>query len=331
MNNASPAQAYAPDFFIIGAMKSGTSTLHAMLDCHPGAFLPRGEAFYFDLDDFAQHPDFYPYDGGRWQPMDFAGQQARYAAWYRALFAQAQPGQLCGEDSTTYLPSRRAAPRIAALRPDAKILVMLREPVARTYSQYWHLLRHGQAHHDFETMLRLYPQQLLQRSQYLAQLEYWAQHFPREQIRVLLLEQLRADPQRELAGVLEFLGLPGPVPAAAPQVHANRGVVPRWPTLQRWRNRLLWRRDMRMFMARLPWIARPPRHWSEGPVGAVLDTWHRRYNRPRRRPPPLRDSTRALLREALHQDNAALDAHWQLDTARWWAPPDSPSPNPSPR
>ena len=111
-----------PDFMLIGAMKSGTTTLHAYLSRHPGLFLctPKEPGFFSRDERYARGLD-----------------------WYRELFTDAQPEQLCGEASTCY--SRwphfeNAAPRIAADVPGAKLLYITRDPVERAYSHYRHLM-----------------------------------------------------------------------------------------------------------------------------------------------------------------------------------------------
>ena len=55
-----------PDFIIVGAMKSGTTTLHDMLNTHPDVFIPKGELHFFDHDDIFQHPNFNIYKKSFW-------------------------------------------------------------------------------------------------------------------------------------------------------------------------------------------------------------------------------------------------------------------------
>lgn len=233
-------------------MKSGTTTLHRLLDGCADVFLPRDEVFYFDLDDAFQHPDFLN-DGNA---PDFEGENERYLARYRALFADAPEGACLGEDSTSYLPSRQAAPRIRALRPDARILALLRHPTERTLSHYWHLVRTGRATLGLEETLhqagfrgggwddnaknRARPHAtLLQRSLYLPQVEHWLRHFPAEQVHFEIFEEFVDDPAAGLQRVRRFLELPE---ATSRQPPRTRFGATRWPRslgLRLLQNRLL--------------------------------------------------------------------------------------------
>lgn len=308
---------WMPDFFIAGAMKCGTSTLHVMLEKHPRIYIPRGELFFFDVDDMLEHPDFFAFNHGHWTDRDFDARLADYTEWYRRFFDHAAPGQLVGEDSTTYLASARAPVRIAKFNPDAKIIVMLRDPASRAYSNYWHLLRYGRVFHDFEDSLRLQPEALIARSLYRRQLENWLTTFPRDQLHIVLLEELVADPATTTSEVCRFLGLAEPLPRAALSLHWNRGDTPRFPRVQMLRNRLMWRRDTRMFLPRLP----DPPDDVQAPLREIsrfVDRVHRKLNPLQRTAPPMRPATRSFLNRYFQRENRGLDEIVGKDLERWW-------------
>lgn len=308
---------WMPDFFIVGAMKCGTTTLHAMLERHPGIFVAPGEVFFFDIDDFLEHPDFFAWDGAAWHTYDFERRFEEYLPWYGRHFAGAQPGQLIGEDSTTYLASELAAARIARFNPDARIIAMLRDPATRTYSNYWHLLRNGRLLHGFEDSLRLQPESLVGRSLYKVQLERYLRHFPRNQVHVILLEELTADPAGVLRECCGFLGLPAAVPEDALALHRNPGSTPRSLRVQVWRNRLLWRREAVRYLHRLPGWQPPAPGWRDAPL-RLLDRVHRRLNHRRGPPPPMRAPTRRFLNALFRRENQGLDTLIGKDLDRWW-------------
>ncbi len=104
-----------PDAVILGAMKSGTTSLHNYLVQHPGVIEPlRKEVHYFDVN------------------------LERGERWYRAHFGrEGEPG--LNLDSSPYYLFHPAVPRrLHDLLPDAKLVVLLRDPVRRAYSHYWH-------------------------------------------------------------------------------------------------------------------------------------------------------------------------------------------------
>lgn len=312
-------QARLPDFIIGGAMKCGTSTLHQMLGDLPGVFIPDPEIYFFSIDDVEQHPEFFVGPDGAWVERDFDRHREAYLAWYRDFFAAAPPASLIGEDSTSYLASARCARRIRALLPDVKLVFLLRDPAARTYSHYWHLLRTGRATEDFEGTLRHAPGTLYQRSQYRDQAERYLRTFPREQVKFVLFEELVARPAEVLRDVIGFIGLAQPemTPSVA---HRNPARVPRSVRAQIWRNRLFRDRVANRFRGHLPGTQAPtgPR---EQAVRGRFARWNLRSDR---RPPPMRAETHRFLNAYFRRENAGLsDLIGQDVESRWYRDPAS--------
>ena len=119
-----------PDFFIVGNPKSGTTALYEMLRGHPQIFLPELKEPWFFASDM--RPRFQPPRSA--PPFETLED-------YLTLFDAATPGQRIGEASTAYLWSSTAAARIAELRPDARIIAILREPASFLRSLHMQLLR----------------------------------------------------------------------------------------------------------------------------------------------------------------------------------------------
>lgn len=291
-----------PSFIIGGAAKSGTTTLHHLLDQLPGIFIPPDELYLFAIDDIEQHPDFFVGPDGSWVTRDFDANRAEYLEWYGSWYRSAPEGALLGEDSTSYLASNGAAQRIRRELPDVKLIFLLRDPAMRTYSQYWHDLRVGRAVEKFEGTLRHAPGTLIQRSLYREQVARYVDRFPARQLKFLLFEDLVADPLVVLREVLAFLELdvPGDLRATA---HRNPARVPRSVTLQLWRNRLVRDRVASRFLGHLP--------GSSAPTGMgerlVRGRWARLMFRHDRRPPPMRPSTHRFLDHLFAHENDGLD------------------------
>jgi hypothetical protein len=306
-----------PDFIIAGAMKSGTTSLHRILASDPRIYVPAREIFFFDMDDLLEHPDFAFRDGDRWLTQRYSPSDAHTVEWYSSFFAAATEGQWIGEDSTTYLASAKAGERIASFLPEAKVIVLLRDPAGRTYSHYWHLLRTGRATLSFEDTLRLAPGTLLQRSLYKPQVERFRGVFGRERLLILLFEEFVADMEAHVRHVYELLGIPDPSRAATASSHANPALVPRWPGAQLW-----WNLVHRRFLAG----ARYSRHLpnaSAAPQGPRLirlaDRVFRTINPALpRRPPPMRPATRRMLNEYFAVQNEGLDKLVDKDLAQYW-------------
>jgi len=207
-----------PDFFIAGHQKCGTTALYLMLSAHPQIFMPREvkEPWFFARE---LRPGSLS-DGG---PPRHARPET--LEQYVALFADAAPGQLVGEASPQYIRSQTAAGEIAALRPDARIVAILREPAGFLRSLHLQLVAtHIESERDFARAIALEPQrregkQVPRRSisppsllysdhvRYAQQLEWLHDAFPREQVLVLIYDDFRADNEGTVREVLRFLAL----------------------------------------------------------------------------------------------------------------------------
>ena len=177
----------APDYIGIGAMKSGTTWWAALLAAHPSV-LPSGEkeVHFFD----------------RFFGMEFTDDDRDE---YYALFAR-PPGTFSGEWTPRYMLDFWTPALLRRAVPDAKLLVMLRDPIERYASGLTHDVKR----------FRREPARLAQdhfvRGLYHQQLSRTLEHFPREQLLVLQFERCVRDPASELARTHRFLGLDDSVP-----------------------------------------------------------------------------------------------------------------------
>lgn len=177
-----------PDFIIVGAMKCGTTTLASQLRAQPGIFMttPKEPNFFSDDAVFAQ------------------GQ-----SWYEQLFANAAPGDICGEASTHYtkLPTLpQALPRLLATGARPKIIYMIRNPVERAVSQYIHEWSTGKMGHDISAAFDNHPR-LIDYSRYGFQIAPWVEAFGAGAVHLASLEEMERTPQQVLEQVCAFLGL----------------------------------------------------------------------------------------------------------------------------
>jgi hypothetical protein len=224
---AEPLAARAPDFFVVGHQKSGTTALYEMLRLHPQVFLP-----------VAKEPQFLASDlrGSRLRssstPPGESGLPRTLEA-YLALFAAAREDQRIGDPSPQYLRSGAAARNIAELRPDAQIVAILREPADFVRSFHHQLLISSQENEpDLRKAVALeasrregsnipslchQPRALLyaEHVRYVEQLRRFHDVFPREQVLVLLYDDFRRDNLETLREILVFLGL-DPLPSVKP-------------------------------------------------------------------------------------------------------------------
>jgi Sulfotransferase family len=218
---SSPASAQrqrVPDFFIVGHHKCGTTALYAMLGRHPEIYLPLLKEPRFFATDLS-----YPNPPERKLVPESLEE-------YLALFDGAAPGQLTGDGSPMYLWSREAAGNIAAVRPEARMIAILREPASFLHSLHNHwLLHHIEPEKDLRTAISLeqarregrdpsggsfWPQALLYSDhvRYVEQLRRYEDAFPKEQLLVLVYDDFRRDNEATVRRVLGFLGVDDTLP-----------------------------------------------------------------------------------------------------------------------
>lgn len=219
-----------PDFLIAGVPKAGTTSLHAALTRHPQLFLPTVKEPKFFLSDgrppTAGGPgDVQTYQEHIWRPDD-----------YEALFDAAPPGVRRGEATPFYLYDLRAHERIKRLIPDARLIILLRDPVDRAHSNWTHLWNAGlEPEADFVAACRAEPQRraagwaafwhYVGLGRYGHQLRHLYQHFPREQVLLLRYRDLTRAPAATLDRVCAFLGVDTGLCTEIPRENVNRHVV----------------------------------------------------------------------------------------------------------
>ena len=246
-------------------MKSGTTTLHALLDSHPQIFIPAHEIHYFCIDDFLAHAPILSRSSKQWMWNRYRDEPtSEERKWYASFFEDAKPGQLVGEDSTQYLFSALAPERIRKILPDVKMIFLLRNPVDRAWSQYLHIMRSGRAMWDFEKMLEIQPATLLFQGLYKEHLTRWYSYFNPNNIKIILFEDLVGNAEHVLVEICKFIGLDADIGKFdLTSKHFNKARCPKRESVQLWRNRLLQGVDRRIASEHFP-RKLDPRDWGDG-------------------------------------------------------------------
>lgn len=211
-----------PDFYIIGAAKCGTTALYEYLSAHPSVFMPKLKEPHFFARDF---PSL---------------RRAHTSNEYLSLFAGAASGAITGEASVWYLYSEVAVHEIIRVRPDAKFVVMLRNPVEVVQSLHaQQLVVFVEDIPDFETAWRAQSRRACGEDiplhcsepthleygrvcRFADQLERLFRTVPKNQVLVLIYEHFFADPASQYQQVLQFLGLPFDGRTSFGRINANQ-------------------------------------------------------------------------------------------------------------
>ena len=215
----------APDFFVVGHPKSGTTALHNALRRHPEIFMPREKEPWYLASEV------------RGQTARPHGHTPATMEEYLGLFAGARADQRIGEASPVYLWSRTAAAAIAELREDARIIAILREPASFLRSLHMQFVQnYTENQNDFRTAIELederragrrlppnayWPGAVLysEHVRYVEQLRRYEERFPSDQIMVLIYDDFRADNEGTLGNVLRFIGVDETAAAIVPEVN----------------------------------------------------------------------------------------------------------------
>jgi hypothetical protein len=318
--SASSTGGRVPDFFIVGHGKCGTTALYRMLIEHPQIHMPVKEPRFFAPDRRTRY--WRPPSSRRKHPTTFDG--------YLSLFAGAGPDQRVGEASPTYLRSSLAAANIAAVRPDARIVAILREPASLLRSVHLQALRnYDETEKDFRKAMALEQDRRQGRSiprfsqfpavlqyselvRFVEQLRRYQAVFAPENVLVLIYDDFRADNEGTVRRVLRFLEVDDSLPV--PTVELESLHHPRYVLLDQLMRALS--------IARRTKVGAPvvraanaltPRRLHES--DALADAWrHVRYADP---PPPDEEFMLELRRRFKPEVEAASD-YLDRDLVRLW-------------
>jgi len=276
-----------PDFIIAGAQKCGTTFLNTCLRLHSSIYIPRKpqELHFFDLDE--------NYRRG----MD----------WYISHFENAEQNARIGQTSPLYIYEPKAAHRISKALPSVGLIFILRNPVDRAYSHYWHNIQKGRETLSFEAALRREPSRIakdfenrrhfsyIDRGRYAQQLERYLRLFPFEQLLVLLSEDMKRNPVAAINDCCDFLNVEPEGELIMDRLPARRINAARLPRSRR-----------------LQQLTYPLRKHFGLLVRAIdqINLMAANY-------PPMRPETRESLQSIFRDENRRLASLFDIDLSCW--------------
>lgn len=278
------------DFMIIGAGKSGTTSLYGYLLRHPGVFLPElKEPEFFSRSEVYQ----------------------RGMQWYASLFGDAPPGVLRGEASTTYSrwPHTLDAPQLIQEHTTTrKFIYLVREPVARAYSHYRHHMR-GKVTMTFEEALQR-DEIYFDCGDYMMQIDRYLRYFEAGDLLVIQNEHLQKEPQDTLAKVQSFLGLEERDLTAAGEERRNLGE-------DDYALRYKAKRLMQSLPGAMALKSRIPQSWRTAVFDRLRRTRFAAQVREENQPSPLLPETKKALSARYEPSVRRLEAFLQRDLSHW--------------
>ena len=213
------------DFMIVGAQKSGTTTIYDFLAKHPNVFVPEvKEIRYFCYDEFHQKGERY----------------------FDTYFSLAGESRLWGIAYAHQLYFANTAKRVHDYNKNLKLIAVLRNPIERAYSAYWFARRNQLEPCDtFEEALGLEQRRkdgsftekaeltYLSHGHYYEQLSAYLGFFDKSQLHVIVTDDLKGKPARVYGDLLDFLGLPSATLESSVDFHSNTSGWPRFAVLHK--------------------------------------------------------------------------------------------------
>lgn len=275
------------NFIGVGAQKCASSWVHRVLDEHPQTCLSEPKEL-----------DYFSYFYGRGHD------------WYERHFGNPREALAIGDNSPSYFVHPLAPARARRYNPGMKIVVALRDPIERAYSNHLHMVREGFLSGQdlsFERALQR-NEMYVEQSRYAKHLRLWLDCFPVTQVHVLLQEDVAESPEREVRRLYGFLGLEADFLASGARERANVSAVPRNPAA-------------RESMRRLGRFARRIGLGSGVDALKQIPAMRRLQERGqvplRDLVPPMANATRAMLRELLADEVEQLRAILRREVLPW--------------
>jgi len=304
----------APNFFLVGAPQAGTTSLYAVLDQHPSVFMcPIKEPCFFApevADVTPRARQLYDADAAALRryldgPLTTKRAHGLVLDWddYRSLFRHLRGETAIGEASVAYLASPAAAAAIRARLPDARIVMMLRNPVDRLFSRYLAARSHGErdafrgwlARIGAEDAARSTPGGSIWPGRYAVHLRRFLDVFPEERVRVFVYDDYVRAPRETLRELFAFLDVDPHVPVDVSERH-NVTLAPRWPRLHQ----------------RVRPVARAAARMMSGPVLDRMRSW---YLAPRQSVPTREERAAGI--DVYRDDIRELESLLGRDLSSW--------------
>jgi hypothetical protein len=290
----------SPDFMIIGAAKSGTTSLANDLARHPGIFITD-----------PKEPEFFCRDEN----------YARGIEWYESLYDSALPEQIKGEASphyTDYPAMPETAPRLASAYPHLKLVYIVRNPIERAYSGWLQKLKNQDrwggdldVPRRFSEAIRTYSP-LIDMGDYELQIKRVLEYFPREQLRVFLFEDYMHDRGAMIRDLGAFIGF-DPEPLLAFDAKRSNASSDHFETQAK--DRMVAR------VKQVPGVdfARQfiPRKIRKGAIDAVIQTSLGRRAVQQAEPDPMSNEDAAFLAERYQSSTDWLEGYLGRSLSAW--------------
>jgi hypothetical protein len=290
-----------PNFLILGAPRSGTTYLHRCLEEHPDVYMARlsysGDINFFNPNSEISAIRYYD----------------RGIAWYEGLFDGRRHETAVGEKTAHYFADPEVPARIFAHIPEAKLVVVIRNPVERAYSNFWYSrgkLPSGldfieACHSPAGRKLRL-----LESGLYYQHLQRFLEFFPRDRIHIIVHDFLRSDPRAQLARLFDFLGVDSTFIPSSIDCRINGAIG---PGTNIYRIRAAGHHVKQHYRRAFRMLKKLPTSWFEQYLGRRMSQISSNAGYP-----PMALADRRRLEAFFDEDNLEIGRHLSIDLQSMW-------------
>jgi len=300
-----------PNFFFIGGMRCGSTSLNLMLEQHPEIYMSQIKEPYYYLAQAYRNKDNPTQEDLEFLAKFEKGGKYRMNETYQSLFQDVGGAKIVGE-SSHYLYRGETAIAISRDCPNARILVSLRDPVERLFSEYLLFLRTGRENGTFGEFVNRHATDFidnkvrdkiyvpkLNKGLQAAWLELWFEQFSSEQVKVVFFDDLNLHPADTMKNIFTWLEIDDGF--VAKEVHAQKGgaVKAKWfTTAMNSQNKI-----SRQIKSRLP---------KSTKIKLRSAIFSKTLERPE-----MEEQTRAFLTEFYQEDVDALSKMFDRDLSNW--------------
>ena len=188
---------HLPNFLICGTMKGGTTSLYHYLKDHPEIYFPRIKEIHYFNSNY--------HKGIEWYKRFFKGVTSKHKA--------------IGEVTPAYMYFEYVPERIHEVLPDVKLIFILRDPIKRAYSHYWHSVRRGTEFLPFEEAIKIEDERIskgrpykgwysyLDRGKYIEQINRFLKYFSKDQMLILITEEVNQNLRENMIKIFKFINV----------------------------------------------------------------------------------------------------------------------------
>lgn len=303
-----------PDFILVGAMKSGTTSMYNILKNSSQISTPlRKEIKFFNQNDFNIRGRYLLFEDHKtWKNFDWNNNSKKLIEKYSENFSD-NTDKLNFEASTNYYCSEKAAKRIYNTIPKTKLIFMLRNPIDRAYSHYKHWVKTGRAIYNFENQIKYETPNIITQGFYKNHIKNYLNYFSKDQIHIIIFEEFIKDMNRILNELFNFLNIKNDINLKKIKTYKNSSLSPRFLKIQ-----LLINFFSRFLGKKMTTQVISNEKKLRNKIGNIIFYISKKINFTNKKYPKMNSKTEQLLKDIYERENHGLSSLINKNLKKTW-------------